>query len=291
MSEEDAKIIIPLAIILNIITEICLIMRLVLQFICPVFRTKAMKLQFNVCLTQFITMTMYVLGVNFPLSSWICVIFSVFDHYIILSQFVWLIILANDIRQRMLNSKNINPIDGTSWMDIRSQLIFGWGTSLIFPLIGILLQYSGEIQDKYKPRYGEKSCCFQPENIEQLIFYVPLFLAIIINIALFVLICIGLRKAFKTRDELISGHRPYIWTYMKLSLLMGMNYVLVFLLPFVNNFIFWLSILIVHALHGIYAGAAFVFTKEVYKSIFGTKSEDTPKRSLEEAIVSRRNST
>ena len=87
--ENEGRILFPIAFVLGSITWICLLMRVIVQFLSPVFESKAMKLQFNLCLARFVSMTMVIpgIGITRAMSPGACIFLVVADHYALIATF------------------------------------------------------------------------------------------------------------------------------------------------------------------------------------------------------------
>ena len=181
----------------------------------------------------------------------------------------------------MIENTNIQNERKSNWKDIKKHILVGWGSPGLLIGAAILLDYFGDIPNRFKPQYNQHVCWIQPRGLEHVIFYVPLLILVGINITFFLLIALYLRRAFSNRNQLITEQRNNFRTYIKLFLMMGVNYTLLFFAPFTDHMAFWLTLILINVSHGLYVSVPPVFRRDVFVTIFKSHSYSTRREKLE----------
>ena len=277
ISDSDLEILLPVGIVVSTIAIICLLTRLILQFISPVFETKTMKLQFNLCLAIFISFVVFSIGMSSLQldTEYVCVTVTIFDHYSLLASLVWVNILPANIYRRLVISPNVRANRTADWSAINNEMFIGWSAPAVAIAIALAMEYIDEIPRKYKQEYGKDVCWIQVVSPDKWIIYLPFLMTIIVNLILFVLICIKLKRSFAKRNKNVAVEKNYTLTYVKLFLMMGMKNFLLLLTPFFNHVILWVALMAVFAAYGIYVSVKPILKREVYDSLFQDKSSST----------------
>ena len=162
------------------------------------------------------------------LSNWICTSATVISHYVLMCHCVWLNILTVDMYLRFRSHEHSLTMPDTTWKDIKGYLMIGWGLPLIEVAIFLLLDNIQRIPKTFKIEYGNGECWMKPRGTDHVMFYVTFMAKVCINVIFFTLICIHLYKGFKRRDKLIPDRKSHFGTYVKLFIMTGVNYVLLF---------------------------------------------------------------
>ena len=261
-------------IVLSIIAAMFVTIRLVVQFISPVFATKSMRLQFQYCLVLFAHYVILVVGRFLDVNSTECFLSAILELYLHLTFHTWLLILSLDMYENVRSLVNRASGQGDQktraerFREIAVHTVIGWGANLPVLALAIGLYYTDDIDDKFKLLFGEHDCFTPPAGIEHFPYYVTPVIASTINLVVFALTAVFLRKAFKRRRHLTQTNRRNYTTYVKLFIVMGGGYTLTMLTPFFpTSVVLWLLIIIAHAFQGIYVTLAFVCTQKVWQSL------------------------
>ena len=269
----------PLIVVMFGIAAICVLIRIILQFISHVFATKSMRLQFQYCVALFGHYVVIPVGRFLRPNTLGCAIVAILENYLFLTSFVWMAILSLDMYNNLRTLKNpkqkvaINETNLKKFRDIAIETAIGWGATLPVTIIGITLDNVDSIDEKFKQNFGKSICFAEPIGIEHFPYYAATFITFVIDVVVFIRTALFLRKAFDKRRQLTLKNRHNYGSYVKLLVIMGINYILVLFIPFFDNIVLWIAAASAHTFQGVYIAATFVFTKKVWKSLKTKYSE------------------
>ena len=255
------------------IAAICVLTRIIMQFISPVFTTKSMRLQFQYCVALFGHYVVIPVGRFLRPNTLGCAIVAILENYLFLTSFVWMAILSLDMYNNLRNLKNptqkvaINETNLKKFRDIAIETAIGWGATLPVTILGITLDNVDSIDEKFKQNFGKSICFAEPIGIEHFPYYAATFITFVIDVVVFIRTALFLRKAFDRRRQLTLRNRYYFGSYVKLLIMMGINYTLVLFIPFFDNIFLWIVTAAAHTFQGVYIAATFVLTRKVWKSL------------------------
>ncbi|CAH1781895.1 unnamed protein product [Owenia fusiformis] len=250
-----------LTIILTVLSLICLLIRLILQFIVPLYQNFPGKMQFGLILALFLANLFFLLG---PISLEVpklCIAIGVLIHYFFLAAFMWMIVIARDM-QYLFSESSFSKISDRSSKDLVFYGVFAWRVPLVFIAIALTLDYTNIDQD-FKPLYGQGVCWISQKYPLLILFAIPIALMIIINLGFFIPTANSLWKSMAKRamTTMEKKHKYPFSIYLKLFALMGFTWVFAFIAPFVPEL--WYVFIVLNCSQGVYIFLAFVCTKQV----------------------------
>ena len=252
---------------------ICVLSRLIMQFISPVFATKSMRLQFQYCLALFGHYVVFMVAPIPRANTTACSAVAVLESYLIMTTFVWMTILSLDMYRaiKTLKSPTITATNKqTKWQKCRDtgvESAIGWGAVLPFTALAVAMDHVDGVDDQFRLNFGKTVCFAEPAGFEHFAYFAPLFVTSAINVVVFIRTALFLRKAFDKRRQLTLTKRYHYASYVKLFVIMGINYSLVLFIPFFDNIVLWVTAATAHTLKGIYIAVTYVFTRKVWKSL------------------------
>ena len=194
----------------------------------------------------------------------LCTAISVALHFVFLSSFVWMSIIAIDTwRAFKENTRRTNRMTQREKRKryLRSMAI-GWVSPWIFCLFCFTLDKTNTVAICYG---GTKGCRIQHTSSNLYFFAAPMGLLLFLNAVFFVLTVKSIGETMKnsrmaTGQKRGKGDRGI---FMRIAVLMGFTWVFGFLssLHLYLSYVFVISC----TLQGVYIGIAFVFTKRILK--------------------------
>ena len=133
---------------------ICVLSRLIMQFISPVFATKSMRLQFQYCLALFGHYVVFMVAPIPRANTTACSAVAVLESYLIMTTFVWMTILSLDMfwAVKKLKSPAITAtIKQTKRQQCRETAVetaIGWGAVLPFTAVAVAMDHVDGIDDQ-----------------------------------------------------------------------------------------------------------------------------------------------
>ncbi|XP_046659714.1 probable G-protein coupled receptor Mth-like 4 [Homalodisca vitripennis] len=124
------------------------------------------------------------------------------------------------------------PRQHFEWNKFIYYSLFGWGIPL---LSGVLSAAIGVVPSRSdscpKPRFQDDPCLFSIKNATLMFSTFPVYLLVSLNSIMFFFTLFNLKNHFASREHLSTNKtaensRERFWLYVKLSLLMGVNWVL-----------------------------------------------------------------
>ena len=262
------------AAVILIPASICVALRIVFQFVSPVFSTKAMRLQCQYCVALLAHYVTLIIGEFLQTNTIECKIIAILEHYFLLETFVWMAILSVDMYKHLTSLAN--PITAAAvttdsilyqFRQIAVETCVGWGSMIPFTVVAACVDTVDSVGDRFKLKFGASACWAATSGSGHVPYYIGVPVALVINVITFVLTVIFLRKAFTRRQRLTLRKRSHYAAYVKLMIFMGVHYLLFLFVPHFDNTVMRICMGLVHAFQGIYIAVAFVFTKKVWASL------------------------
>ena len=149
-------------------------------------------------------------------------------------------VMAFDIFQRFwiahLRSRNDPSISVKEKKKLALYILYAMGTPLVITAITAILQFSDQIADEsnFKPQFGLKNCFFDEDKklANFVLFYLPLLLIQIANLAFFSLTVFKLAQTWRESGRLRmhnNDNHSNASVVMKVFLVMGINWLFEFL--------------------------------------------------------------
>ena len=246
------------------ISIICLLIRVALQFFISSFRNKPGKLQFNLTLAFLFAFILVLVG---PLLDDIpdaCTTVAILLAYGFLAAFTWMNVIAVDtwmaFRPSAAFAKSSANDSSIFW-----HILPGWGISLIFVIISIVLNYV-DVDERYDPQFGGVRCFYTQRYAMLICFGIPIALSIFVNLILYVITSLNLRKALENSAKLGNARNDFR-VYVRLFILMGITWIFGFISAFIDDDVIDFIHVILNSLQGLFLFVSFVCNKTVLSEI------------------------
>ncbi len=246
------------------LSVICLLVRLCLQWVVPMFSTFPIKIQCNLysalCMA-FITFLMNPFLVHYHIP---CLINAVIMHWGFLASFCWMVVIATDMFILFQTSSVLHTPRDRSWMP---RIVVGWILPGSIVSLSLMLEFC-DVDPVFQPDYGKYSCILSNKYPLIIFFVVPLGVCILINLALFSLTTYNLRTTMKVTAAVSSrSSQGEFLTYLKLFVLMGITWIVGFVAPFIPHDSVWYIFIVLNASQGVFIFVANVCNKKVFTHI------------------------
>ncbi|GAB0093376.1 G-protein coupled receptor Mth [Sergentomyia squamirostris] len=179
-----------------------------------------------------------VIHLQVPLSPFGCVFMGFTAYFSFLTSFFWLNVMCIDIWWAFRGSRVTRGIPKN---EERKQFliysIYAWGCSLTILSITIAMQFSEAIPEHHRPGIGVETCWIKGRKINEFFYlYFPVIILISINVILFTLTSIQIRRMQKEaavmnkgdsrRFNKMEADRDRFSLYLRLFIVMGVTWIM-----------------------------------------------------------------
>ena len=264
---------------------LCLLVRLVMQFMIPYFQTKTGKLQFHQALSLCLAYVSII--VSGSLSSHggelICKVSGICMYAAWLAAFNWMTVMSLDSFLVFQPSASFKKSSTKPKIKI-SYLLYGWGLPAVITAVVISMDYV-DIPDQFKPTFGQRICWFNQSYAMLVYFATIVALSILTVVLLFLLTSCFLCKTLRESKNVSSStrkKRQQFLIYIRLALLMGTSWSFGILASFVQAEIMWFIFVVLNALQGVALFIAFVCRPTVFNQLrnLGSRQVTTSSKSI-----------
>ena len=224
-----------------------------------------MQLQLYYCIASLGSVVLFLTGPLLTTHDLLCKAVSILLHYALLTSFSWLTVISVDMYKMFQSIEAMQKASERSGCrDMIVQQVLAWGTPALMVVMSVVVDNTPPDTHDVKPHYGERRCWLSSETYAILAFFgIPICIAVILNILLFVVLSVRLRKAMKHRDNMTSTVTSTRGLYLRLFLLMGVGSGFLLLTPFIDHIVVWILIILTTASQGVYIGAVSLFSRQV----------------------------
>ncbi|KAJ8039149.1 G-protein coupled receptor Mth2 [Holothuria leucospilota] len=201
--------------------------------------------------------------------TWLCETLAILTHWLWLSVFAWMSVLAFDLRETF-KIKNMRVVNKINRKKLSSYFAIGWGLPSVIVSVCVIVWTSGSVSLFYGSHKGG-ICWIYESAAAAVVISGPLIFCLFVNVILFTMIIKGIlaHRQTSTAARLYSnqtnGSISALFITIKISVLMGFTWMFGYIAPLANidefNFLFYLFIL----LQGISIFALFGASKRVRK--------------------------
>ena len=249
---------------------ICLLVRIVAQFLLPFFHSFAGTLQFHLCLALCAAFLCLLIGgavANIRPNSVGCFIMAVFIYWTFLAAFTWMAVLALDSFLVFRPSASPTRPRDTGSKSLVISIIFGWGMPALVSIVVLGIDFSS-IDSHFRPHFGKRICWFNERYALLIYFSSPVAVCSVVTLVLFGFTVVNLKRAFASSPKPANNkerHRVYV--YLRLFFLMGVSWIFGFIAAFIGHTAFWIIFIILNALQGVLIFVSFFLKKRVFREI------------------------
>ena len=252
-------------IILSVISVICLLIRIILQWMVASFQTTAGRLQFQLVLAMFFAYLLLLSSTELRPYRDVCTAVGVALHYMFLATFVWMNCIAFH-SWRVFRPTNLQRADDKKRPPLRL-CIFGWGIPLVLSALALVTDLTVN-DSNIKPDFNEQFCWFSNRLSLFIFFGIPFIVAVCGNVVLYSMTAYTLYRSFQKQITYTIGlHRYHFKIYMRLFVLMGITWVVGIASAFYHNITLSYIFVVLNSLHGVFMFVAFVCSKRVWRQI------------------------
>lgn len=252
------------ALLITIVTYLCI----------PELRTLPGKFVISLLTSLFSAEVLFLISRYVSPYTIQCVLVAVLMHYSFLASFFWMNVVSFDafcIFSGFMKFHIANQSNKT----LLPYSIYAWLSPLIIVTISLLLEYIPE-NKAVSPAYGKGACWITNGKCLLWVFGIPVIILLTLNILAFIFISRGLRLEMKSSSRyLLCYHNIHFQIFFKLSLVMGLTWILGFLYAFTKISEFSLLFCICNSFLGLFVCFSFLSTKLITKkcSKFGNFSK------------------
>ncbi|XP_048740592.2 uncharacterized protein LOC125654643 [Ostrea edulis] len=247
-----------LSLVLMCLSALCLIITLVIYFLCPELRTLPGKSNMFLSASLLFAQLTFQFGMtqnDFPLP---CKLIGLFIHYFWLLSFSWM--SACSIQMFLNFGRFTTGTTMNSSKRLLKYCFYAFGSPFLFISTNIVYSLVSSSGKEYG--YGLDLCYISYPLMIFITFTAPAFLVTINNVALFVIVCcrIGRHRQLQSASSQFSRSKVLV----KLSCLTGCLWLVGFVNHWVKLDVLQYVFIVLNASQGIFIMASFVCTKRVF---------------------------
>ena len=247
----------------------CLGLTLIVYSLLPSLRTLPGKGIMNLCSALFLAQLLFQINPRFTPWQTVCHVVGVLQHFFWLSAFTWMSALAftsalTFSRTRFVLRKDPHFV---------KYMVFAWGSPAVLVSVSVAVDHFVVVN----VQYASTSTCWINDHDGLLYFFViPLGFLVLINILLFAITVVGLRKttkaasSAKSQEQCRKSENDCFLAYLKMSSIMGFGWILGFLAIFTKITYLWYVFIILSSSQGVFIFCSFVANRKVVHR-FGVK--------------------
>ncbi|XP_071952463.1 uncharacterized protein [Antedon mediterranea] len=189
----------------------------------------------------------------------LCTGTAVVMHFFWLALFSWSNVLAFDLA-RVFGTQSSRPSTSKKRRLLGLYVLYGWGLPLIIATLSTGLHFSGKFDFSYG---GETFCWFSDRHSLLLGFGIPVSICIALNCVLYLITVVGIWKVHRVTEFAVQENqrrnkrKDELKLYIKLSILMGVTWSLVFITVYTDEPVLWYIFIILNGLQGFFIFIAF----------------------------------
>ena len=244
------------------ISIICLLIRIGFQFCVPYFWSLAGRMQVQLGLALLIAFVFVLIGAFVEEYHSVCYFCAVMKNFGFLAIFSWMSAISY-ITWKIFGSDSIKHKSRTNKLPLSKISVSAWLIPTILTAFTIMMDFV--ITDSsFSPSFAQNLCWYNRRYALLMYFGVPIALCLIVNITLFILTSIQLRKAFLNSKAVSKQEQRNFQVYVRLFVLLGITWVIGFISPFIDHIVIHSLFVILNALQGLFLFIAFVCQKKIW---------------------------
>ncbi|XP_033096999.1 uncharacterized protein LOC117101201 [Anneissia japonica] len=260
------------ALLISILTLCCFPSLLNLPGICR------LCLMLSLFLAQFIMLT--IAYVTKP--EIVCIVTAAIMHFFWLAMFMWTNVIAFDLA-RVFGTQSPRSSTSNKRLLVGLYMLYGWGIPAVVIALCLTLHFSGKFDFRYG---GEILCWFSNHRSVLYAFGIPVAICIVFNFVMYIVTVIGIWKVRRISEIAVKENErgkermDELKIYIKLSILMGLTWSLVFITVYSSEIIIWYIFIILNGLQGFFIFIAFTCKRETltkWKGAYATCFEAHPR--------------
>ena len=264
---------------MSIVTIVCLslsIIALTLRLVlhCVLSDGGPARLQVSLSVSLLLAMVTFLLSPLVLNYFSVCYTVAVFIHWAFLAAFCWMTVIGWDILNMFKATSDFQRI-GQGNKKFAFYSLYSWGFPTIVCCVALAVDHSN-VDLIWRPAFAKKLCWFSGKVGLLLFFVSPVALQILINIIIFIACCFYLQRskmpAGRTSMEQ-HEQRQRFWLYLKLLILMGITWVVGFLVIPLDSDVLWYIFIILNASQGILLLIVYVVGKKTRQRLTETLSK------------------
>ncbi len=276
-----------------LVSIICLVIRIVLQFFISQFKNRPGQLQLHLTGALLFMFTWLVIGPFLSDQKEACELGAILLAYGFLASFTWMSVIAMDTWLVFRPSSAFSRAnDGPK--GIRNHIILGWGIPVVLMILPIALNHAN-INDDFVPGFGGDRCWYQKRYAMLIFFGIPILISICMNTVLYIFTAINLREAFKNSMK-AKKDEHHFGIYIRLFVLMGTTWIFGFIAAFANTAVLDFIFVILAGLQGVFLFVSVVCTRRIFDEMrkksktFSSLTSGISRQTSETSGISRQTS-
>ncbi|XP_070560466.1 uncharacterized protein [Ptychodera flava] len=210
----------------------------------------------------FFAQLLFLVGIDRTEIYQVCATIAVLLHYLFLSNFFWMNILAYDVFKTFAVKKPVLNIRSTKSQFLRYSA-YGWGSPILIIAPCVVLNFCECVDFIFG--YGYFICWIANPYSLLFAFIVPVAIVLIINVIFYSCAVFHMRATKKeVRKSQVQRGQNSAAVYIKMTTVMGFAWIFGLVACFTNLDFFWVLFIIFNGLQGCFIGITFVCNKRVF---------------------------
>ncbi len=257
------------------ISVICLCAHLVVFCVLSELRNLSGKNLASLCFALVIAYVSFAFGNSFE--GKICFVNAVVTFYFFLATFSWMLIMSFDVwRSLKIATKELRVSSGKQWRKFFIYSMCGWVLPAKIVLIALLVELcpNGFMGESFKPKFGQSSCWFGNGASLLVFFGAPVFVILVCNFSFFVSSAYMIYSSHSmARYSASPSTKRDFRLYARLSVIMGLTWILGLVAGFADNDLLWLLFILSNSFLGLFIFLAFTWRKSILQGLKNLKKD------------------
>lgn len=185
---------------------------------------------------------------TYSFTSTVCTIYAVVLHFVLLNSFVWMNIIGYDMTRTFVSDSVV--LHSSLFRRFLAYVVISVALPTLIIVVAIILEFT---DSSFKPEYGEREVCWLSNGKGILVFVIgPVLLSLFLSFCFFAFTMIAIiKKIQQTNFARKTTNRSYFVVYLKLTIILGLTWILGIVGAFVKQEWTWIVHLVLNGLQGL----------------------------------------
>ncbi|XP_074649274.1 uncharacterized protein LOC141904568 isoform X2 [Tubulanus polymorphus] len=250
------------------ISIVCLTLLLIIYSVLPTLRNVPGKSVMCLSAALLVGQLFFLVGPSAADNHYACVSLAVAIHFMFLSVFTWMNVLAVDLASTFWSTKLVSRPDPASQRRRYVKFAaYAFSLPLSVVVVGAILDVFAKNTAPYNPSYGTKLCWMNSGSAVGILFILPVSVLLLVNCCMYSLTIRGIYTASKAAKMVRKSDKTNLYLYMKLSVVLGGTWIFAFVWMLHRNIVIQYIYIILNSLQGLAVFVAFVCRAKVARML------------------------
>lgn len=257
------------------VSVICLCVHLIVFAVVKELRNLSGKNLASFCVALLLAYVSF--GLGDALDGKLCAANAVCTYYLFTAAFTWMLVMSFDVwRTLRIATKELRVSSGKQWRKFMVYSFCSWVLPAKLALTAVLVDLCPIrlVADRFRPRFGVRSCWFGQGPAMLAFFGFPVLLVLVCNAGFFLSSAYMIYSSHSmTRYSASPATKRDFRLYARLAVLMGMTWISGLLAALTDSEILWVVFILSNASLGLFVFLAFTCRSKVLRALKNLKRD------------------